>query len=774
MFSLGTQAQSVIGEWTEHLPFSNAVKIAKAGDIVYCATQSGLFEYNADSYLINKWSKINGLSGVSINTMKYSSDHGILIIGYLDSNIDLIINRNNVINIPDIKHKQMTGSKIINSITIHEDEAFVSCGFGIVVINLIKREISSTYNIGNDGEQLEVFETIVFNYDSIFAATAKGVRKAFVRHPNLENYRFWEDVVGLPHPDEPYTHLAYKEGELFIAHRSTSDALDSIFIYNGHRWKPFPWSYKNIREMRFDQGNLLTTSEFQVNYMTPEGERLWHLKSYVFDYLRSNDALLDETGTLWIADELYGLIKTNDRENFDIIRPDGPWDRKAFDLAISGDQLWSASGGYDGSWNNLWNNSGVSARINGSWRTFNPITMPELEGLRDVVRVIGNPANPSQVYAASWGSGILEFNDGEFVKLHDDTNTDGALTNIYPGKKFIRIGGMSFDSKNNFWVTNSGVPTPISVRKPDGTWKSFPYGIFLGEAFTGRMVIINDPRYRNDEVKWVQLPKGFGLFAFYNGDDLDDESDDLYQAVTVRAIRPPNNIKILNDIHSLAVDHEKRLWLGTSSGVAYYSSPNSVFDQYPSNFHCYQPSVDEGDSLYHALLETETVTAIAVDGADRKWFGTRNSGVFLTNADGTKVIKSFNILNSPLLSNNIFSITIDQKSGEVYFGTEAGIVSYRGDAIEDDQFEGQIYSFPNPVRPDYEGPITIRGLSANSIVKITDINGNLVYETNSLGGQAIWNGKDLQGQKVHTGVYIVFSSTPLAEKKAVTKILFVR
>lgn len=768
IFTLNAHSQSVIGQWTEHLPFGNAVKVVKAGQIVYCATQSGLFEYNTESYLIKKWSKVTGLSGVSISTMEYSSEHRTLIIGYSDSNIDLIINRNEVINIPDIKHKRMTGSKRINSINIHEDQAFVSCGFGIVIINMIKGEISTTYNIGENGEPLEVYETVIFNYDSIFAATARGIRKAFVRHPNLENYRFWENVAGLPYSTDSYSQIAAQDGILYAAHSSPNNQQDSIFTYNGHHWKAFPWSYKDIRELHFNQGNLLTTSEFQINLHSPEGERIWHLKTYGFDYLRATDALMDETGILWIADELYGLIKTSDREEFDRIRPDGPWDRKAFDLTLAGNQLWSASGGYDGAWNNVWNYSGVSANIDGKWKTFNPKTVPELEGVRDIIRVVANPANSSQVFAASWGSGLLEFQNGEFVTLHNDTNTEGALTSIIPGKPYIRIGGMAFDSQNNLWVTNSSVPNPISVRKPDGSWKSFPYGVLLGEAFSGRIVITSG------DVKWVQLPKGYGLLAFYNGSDLDDESDDKQEVVIVRALWPQNNIKVINDIHSIAVDLENRLWLGTSSGVAVYYSPSRVFEDYPANFYCSQPSVDEGDGYYHALLETETVTAIAVDGADRKWFGTRNSGVFLTNSEGNKLIKSFNVLNSPLLSNNIFSIAIDHKTGEVYFGTEGGIVSYRGEAISDNLSDELVYAFPNPVRPDYQGPITIRGLAANSIVKVSDINGNLVYETESLGGQAIWYGNDLQGQRVHSGVYLVFSSTATAAQKSVTKILFIR
>lgn len=766
-------AQSTLGQWKEHLPFSHATSVIKAGEVIFCGTQSGLFEYNTSDFLISEWTKVNGLSGVSINAMAYSEEYKTLVVGYTDSNIDLILNQRDVINIPYIKQKQMTGSKVINSIEIHEDQAFVSCGFGIVVVNLQKGEISATYYIGDEGAQIEVYETAIFNYDTIYAATEAGIKKAFVRHPKLENYAFWEKVSLLPWPEDAWHQLAYEDGILIAAHQSRDNQGDSLFVYNGHKWKAFPWYYKDIRNMNLHNRQLLTVSEFQINLMDLNEERLFHLVTYGFDYLEARDAHLDEDGTLWIADKQYGLLKTTDQENFEVIRPQGPRDRMAFDLTVANGELWVAGGGYDGAWNNLWNYSGLSFSDGGNWRIFTPKTSEKMENVRDIVRILPNPANQSQVYAASWGYGVLEFNEGELTAIHDESNTGGAITSIFPGSPYIRIGGLAFDSNNRLWVSNSSVPNPISVRKEDGSWKSFPYGVFLGDAFTGKMVITKTNSQFN-EIKWVQLPKGNGLFAFYNGPDLNDESDDQYQVVTVRALWPQNNIKVVNDIYAMAVDLDNRLWLGTSAGVAVLPAPNTVFTEYPGRFYANQPGVDLGDGHYHALLETEIVTAIVVDGANRKWFGTRNSGVFLTNPDGTDIIHTFNVLNSPLLSNNILSLAIDNTSGEVYFGTEAGVVSYRGDATFDNGEENQIYAFPNPVRPGYEGLITIRGIAANSTVKITDINGNLVYQTESLGGQAVWNGLDLSGQKVHSGVYLVFSSTDQAERKSVTKILFIR
>ena len=518
--------------------------------------------------------------------------------------------------------------------------------------------------------------------------------------------------------------------------------------------------------MRFINGELVVVSSYQVNFIAPDGTQLRHIDHYGEDIINPADLLVDKDGNGWIADRDFGLIFTPDYSDFQKIRPEGPWDRKTFDLAVAGDDLWIASGGYDASWNNVWNISGVSARINGTWVPINPITEPKLGPIRDVVRLAADPTDPTHVFGASWGFGVLEFKDGQYVGVHNDTNTDGALRSVFPGSPYIRIGGMAFDSKNNLWVTNSSVPSPISVMKPDGTWKSFAYGQYLGDAFSGQIVITPG------DIKWVQMPKGFGIYVFTNGQDLDDTSDDKFIKLSVSVLYPKSQVKILNDIYSMAVDLDGRLWLGTSAGAIVYYAPSRVFTD--ATFYASQPSVDQGDNYYHGLLSTETVTAIAVDGANRKWFGTRNSGVYLTNPEGTQLIESFNMSNSPLLSNEIVSISIDHKTGEVYFGTEAGVVSYRGSAVREDLYDGPVYAFPNPVRPGYTGPITVKGVPAESVVKITDLTGNLVFESESSGGQVLWDGNNRAGNPVATGVYLVFASTSDASRKAIAKILIIR
>jgi ligand-binding sensor domain-containing protein len=222
-------------------------------------------------------------------------------------------------------------------------------------------------------------------------------------------------------------------------------------------------------------------------------------------------------------------------------------------------------------------------------------------------------------------------------------------------------------------------------------------------------------------------------------------------------------------ILSFAVDQDGELWIGSDEGVAVIYSPENVFTG--GNYDAQRILVIQ-DGYVQYLLETEAVTAITIDGANQKWFGTDKAGVFLMSSDGTKQLLHFTEENSPLLSNSITSIVIDI-NGEVYFGTSKGIISYRSTATPPKPVNNNVYAYPNPVREDYDGPIAIKGLVQNADVKITDVSGTLIYATKAQGGQAIWNGRNFEGDKAHTGVYMVFISNEDGSETIVTKIMVI-
>ncbi len=227
----------------------------------------------------------------------------------------------------------------------------------------------------------------------------------------------------------------------------------------------------------------------------------------------------------------------------------------------------------------------------------------------------------------------------------------------------------------------------------------------------------------------------------------------------------------MNDVYSIAEDNDGALWIGTSMGVAVFSSPEKIWKD--ATMYASRPDGNSKNNLFEPLLKTESVTAIAVDGANRKWIGTKASGIYLVSADGGEELQHFTTDNSPLLNNEITDIALNQKNGEVFIGTASGLISYMGEAIAGNDVFTDVYVYPNPVRETYNGPVVVKGLVDDTDVRITDITGNLVYKTKSLGGQAVWDGKNQNGNRCKTGVYLVFLTDSKGEQTKITKLMFI-
>lgn len=265
------------------------------------------------------------------------------------------------------------------------------------------------------------------------------------------------------------------------------------------------------------------------------------------------------------------------------------------------------------------------------------------------------------------------------------------------------------------------------------------------------------------------------IFSFDDNGTLDNISDD--KTVTLTKVYDQDNKEInfcgSANLRSIAQDKNGALWVGTTEGLFLINDPNKMFN---NNFRVYRIKIprNDGTGLADYLLGTEEIKAIVVDGANRKWIGTASSGIYLVSEDGLETIHHFTSENSPLLSNAIQSIAINEQTGEVFIGTGNGLISYQSDAIEGGNKFKNVRAYPNPVRPEYNGIITITGLVADTQVRITDINGYLIYETQSNGGVATWNGCNASGEKVATGVYFAHCVSADGKQKHITKILIIK
>lgn len=756
----GLYAQGIpIGHWRDHLPYNKAVAVADAGERIYCATRSSLFYYNRVDHSTNRLTKINGLSDVGISTIDYHPNTKTLVIAYENSNIDLIVN-NRIINISDIKRKNIPGKKNINRITFYQNYAFLSCGFGIVELDLMRQEIKNTLHIGPGGEHIEVFN-LAYSDSHFMAATEKGVFIAPINAPNLANYEYWINDISLTQPNALYKDIVYFGNKIILL----KDGLlnpDTLFYNNGSQWLYFDSINigPKINSFRVAQNRLLICYNYYVKTYDANLDLVRGVYSYENTFAEPLDAFVDESNVIWIADKRLGLIMYVWEESNQALLPNGPKSSNVFKMTVEDGHLWVASGlREESTWNNMWILDGLFSFIDEEWNTVDNTIVPALDSVHDMVTIAIDPSDNKRVYAGSWRMGLVEFYDGQFVDIYTDLNSPlSSIQQLYR----IGIGGLAFDNQNNLWITNSGVNNILSVKTNSNQWYTYNFSSLVNDNVVGELIIDDYGQ------KWVILGKGHGIIVFNDNNTLANTGDD--NAKKLNTAVGNGNLPSAY-VTALAKDRNGEIWVGTDQGIAVFYSPGNVFSQ--NNFDAQRILVTY-DGYNQYLLESEVVTAIAIDGANRKWIGTSSSGVFLLSPDGTEQILHFNENNSPLFSNNIKTIAIDNNSGEVFFGTSRGIISYRGTATEGAEDFSNIYAYPNPVLPNYNGLIAIKGLVTDVDVRITDVAGNLVYSTIAEGGQAIWNGRNLNGEKVSSGVYLVFCSNEDGSEKAVTKILFIQ
>jgi hypothetical protein len=754
-----------IGQWRDHLPYDYATKVEEFNSGIYCATPYSMFYFDRDDNSIHRLSKVNGLSDLGVSDISLNTDQQILVVAYSNTNIDLILDDLSIINIPDIKRKEILGNKTINSIMNYGNFAYLSCGFGIVVLNLEKMEIKDTYFIGPDGSSINVL-AMTYNDTAFFAATESGIYYADINDPNLAYYANWKKLPGTPFPNGFYNLILYHGGKLFANHTDPNISEDGLYVLENGLWRELETTNTSRTYRLRSCGDKLVVS-YSYFVIAYNSDLTQDLKIYTYGESSPapSDALIGTDGFYWIADRNKGLVKSwGGGFNQEFIKPSGAPTADIFEMASADGKLYVVPGGLTATWNNTWRAARMYSLIDENWKTYDYTNSPGLDTLRDFVGVAIDPLNSDHVFAGSWSRGLVEFKDNSYEQMYNSANSS-LLPNMGEGAPVVKVGGMAFDSENNLWMTNSGAEKVLSVKRSAGS-EGLPWeAINLGSTNTGidvREIIVD-----SYDQKWI-LPRT-------------SQSNPSYIIVYNEKNDPGNQVRGLKSgagygnlpgtiVYAIAEDLEGEIWVGTDEGVAVFYSPQNIFTG--ENADAQQILVNI-DGYVQYLLETEIVKAIAVDGANRKWFGTERAGVFLLSADGTQQIEHFTEDNSPLFSNYITSITINGKTGEVFIGTAKGLISYKGTATDGVDTNTNVYAYPNPVRPGYNGPIAIKGLVKDANVKITDITGSVIYETIAEGGQAIWNGYSFDGRKANTGVYLVFITNSDGSEKMVTKILFV-
>ena len=714
-----------IGSWKNYLSYNSGSFLCEANDKIYCVASNGLYYVDKEESTINRLSKTTGLSDISVNKIAYNEELNVLIVVYNNCNIDLI--KNGVItNISDIKRKEIAGIKEIKNIDLNGNIAYLSSTFGLILLDLEKKEIKDTYNIGDSNGLYDV-NACSFLGDSIYAATTNGVFVAYLNSPLLSDYNNWSK---LNINETRYDDLLVFNNQL------VGDFFDSVVSISSN----------NERLLTVEKEKIIISSANQVDDI---------LASDYFISLKY--AIIDSEEKIWIADSVNGLLKFTYNEFEARLVPEGPVRNEIYSLEFQEEKLYQCHGGHANFGINALINDGVSVKNKyDEWVNFDRY---DLGNCRDVLEVA---VYKGSEFYASWYHGISEMKDGTHVTKYGFANTGGALDTTYYSNNRIRISDIKFDDNGNMWALSSEVNHPLAVKTRQGDWYSFNIGLNQVDLFLDDLLIDD---YNQ---KWGVLARGNGLFVYNDNNTISDLSDDEYKKINTSV--GSGNLPSMQT-YCVEKDFNGEVWVGTDKGVAVFYNPEAVFTGF--NFDSEQILITEGDYGQY-LLSEERVKCIYIDGANRKWIGTEKSGIFLLSENGQEEILHFTEENSPLLSNNIVDITMNNESGEVFIGTSKGLISYRSDATKGVTTQSSTEVFPNPVHENYYGPIAIRGLINNAFVKITDIAGDIVYQTTANGGQAIWNGLNKNNEKASTGVYLVFSTDELGNETMVSKILLIK
>ncbi|HSD13840.1 MAG TPA: T9SS type A sorting domain-containing protein [Flavobacterium sp.] len=744
--------------WRGFFSYNEVKDLSQSADQVYAGSENAVFSKNTLTNELKTINSVDGLKADVISAVHYSEAFHKILVGN-QNGLLLVINENDgtVLNVIDIINKPSIppNRKKINHIYEYEGKVYLSCDFGICVFDLATSQFGDTYFIGPAGEEVQVFQTTVFN-GFIYAVTqANGIRRADYSSPNLVDFSQWTTF------DPGYWNGVVTFQNQLIA----SNTNNRVYKHTGVTFQELVNVGQNIVDFRAYNNHLMVTAADHV---------------YVYDNLlvqvahitQIPDIVTDFTCATVIGDKVFigtldkGLHQTtlNNSVSFENCTPNGLARNKVFKIKKAGNFLWAVYGGYSKAYDPYiyccgFNPSTYEISQFSDQTGWNDIPYSELLGAKALSGITANPNNPNQLFVSSYLSGLLKIENGNEITLFDQTNTGpNGLESLSPSSTDVRVNGPAFDKNGNLWMTNSLVERAIKVMKKDGQWQSYNL----------ENVTINT---LNDSYAGIAIDKnGTKWIASYRNGVIGFNENYNNKFILIKSGSDEGNLPD-NDVRCVAVDNRNQLWIGTFSGLRILPSVDRFLHDTSLDTN---PIIILDDNLAQELFYQQNIMDIVVDGSNNKWVSVEGAGAFLVSSNGQETLYHFTKLNSPLPSNNVLDIDIDGATGEVFFATENGLVSFKGIATAAAEDLSQVYVYPNPVRPEYNGTVKISGLIDDANVKITDIGGNLVYETTSEGGTVEWDTKAFGKHKVASGVYMIFIASGDGTETKVKKVMIIR
>ena len=749
------QAQNFENSWTGYFSYVSIKSISQGNDKIYAAAENAIFTYDLSTEEISSISTINGLSGNPISTAYYSENNGLYIIGYENGLIEIVIDgEDNVLKVVDILDKTTIppNMKTINHFNEYNGRLYISTGFGISVYNLESLEFGDTYFIGDLGSQINITQTTVQG-DLIYASSSEnGIKSALVADENIIDYQQWSTVIG-----GGYKGIQSLGVELYAVNNSNTILkfdLDVGFLQIDTFLSP-------VIDFRAFSGVLTITTNSSIHSFSEDYVLINEVTSlFEYDYLLQAGYAFNNSFYLGTTDLGMLIVPFNVNQALQVL-PEGPLYNQPFTIEASPGKLWVAFGDVDLTFNPYpLTRKGISNYRNESWTNIKYDSLIDLLGVEDVndlVFVKSNPNNPNETYMSSYQKGLLKIKNQDPTILYNETNSPLEI----PGGNEalgIRLYGSDFDKQDNFWFVQSRIDKGLIKLTPEGQFQTIDISNIINaedELALGKLAVS-----REGYVFFGAVSSGL---VGYNPttNEFNKIGEDL-----------GNGNLPSTDIKALAFDNQNRLWIGTRKGLRVLYSARNFFESGADIDS--QPIIILDDGVPQELLFLQSITDIEVDGSNNKWVSTATSGVFYLSSNGQETLLRFTSANSPLPSDTVLDISIDDADGTVYFATKDGLVAYDGTSTAPGEDLESVYAYPNPVRPNYFGNVTIDGLTAKANVKITDITGNLVFETTSQGGSVEWDTTAFGKYKVASGVYLVLITSDDNLLTKVAKIMIIR
>lgn len=719
------------GEWKSHFSYHNATKSLKAFDRLFVLSYGSIYSFDSEDNSLYIYDKTGGLSDTYISDIEYCDKEKAMLIIYSNGNIDILYEDETIYNFTDIKNSSVTDKTIYNTY-IKDSNAYISTAFGIVIFNIEKVEISNSYNLGK-----AVNSTIVYN-DNIIASTQDGLFTGNI-NDNLLDISKWNKIS----EDEFVSLFTFDDS---ILGKDINGTLYSIDIDN----------YR--KQIIIDNCTTVNMNNGKMAVYKPDELYIYHSLSdkYIYNLTETDiNHIYIDNNTIWISQGYKGLTEFSISENnlvynrYEIL-PNSPRRNYSHYITFSKEDKMLMVGGTH-NYSNIEYEGTVMIYENNKWSYLDD-DISSKTGVKyiNLTSIVEDPKEDNHYFVGSGRHGLYEFKDNKFVKLH--TYNNSGLTTIIPAdpKNYVSVDGLKYDNNGNLWMVNNEIDTIIKIMKPDGSWKGLYYPEISGLPTFRKLLFDKDERLWTNSSRYKA-----GMFCLDINNTVDYNDDDKHKFVGPTFTNQDGISETINDIFDFCFDNNGEMWLVTDKGVFVLRNPEDFLSGNNVIFERVKIPRNDGTDLADYLLSGVYTTAICTDDANRKWIGTQNNGIFLLSEDGKETIHHFTTNNSPLPSDYIQSIAVNSSTGSVFIGTSLGLIEYGGDATEPENglYKSNISVYPNPVNPEFEGPVTITGISDNSIVKIVNTNGSLIYQDFSNGGTFTWNINDKNGRTVPSGVY---------------------